>query len=318
MSWSTMANEIAGTTPVPLPLALTLVNRSWLAIQREFEWSFLYDTVTIPTLSPIAAGMVGILSGTNTVAGDADATAAWNAVGINLTQMQFRVGTGAFYPITAYTNDPDTNLGTLTLEKPFVDLAPAQGIGGYQLVQAYFNAPTPDFIWWESIRDPYTSNPISTTLTREAVDRLDPMRFQGGFVRGVLPFRVNPAPGTFYGWPQYEMWPLPQSGTTYIGSYFRRGLPFTKPTDTVLAPLGEDVVLAAAKVRAYEWCAANPDKCPKADYRFLMGSAQAEKRELLNSYILTDESFSHRHIIDTDTNFHSLPWISMSQELLHT
>jgi hypothetical protein len=314
MSWKTMSLELASSTPVPYPFCETLVNRAWLDIQRSFMWSFLWGDAAIPTIVPISTGTVTLVRGWNQVVGDANAAAAWLATGLvtPLTTQQFRIGQGTIYSITAFDG-----VNTLTLNQAYVD--PTQGSGqGYQIQTVYLNAPTSDFLWWETIKDPISGYTISTTMTREEVDVWDPQRFQSGWPKGVIPYKMNPIPGNFYQYPMYEIWPAPLNGYTYVGTYMRRGLPFTLPTDEVLAPIGEDVVLAQAKYRTYEWCAANPDKCPKVDYRFLMGATTKEKKDLLNGYILMDEEFSHRHIIASlpKDMFDALPWVSQKAMLL--
>jgi len=314
MSWQTMAAELAGNTPIPFPYSLTLINRAWLDIQRSFMWSFLWGDAAIPTPVPITAGTVTLIRGSNIIVGDANAAAAWQATGLvnPLSTQQFRIGQGTIYNIATFDG-----ANTLNLETPYVD--PTFGPGsGYQILQSYYNAPTSDFMWWESIRDPISGYDISTTMTREIVDLWDPQRFQSGWPKGVIPYRINPNQGNFYQYPQYEIWPAPLNNYTYVGTYFRRGLPFVNMSDTVLAPLGEDIVIAEAKYRAYEWCAANTDKCPKADYRFLMGAAMKEKQSLWNDYVRMDEEFSHRHKIDNLPHdvLSSLPWVSMKNEVM--
>ena len=135
--------------------------------------------------------------------------------------------------------------------------------------------------------------------------------------------------GNFKDYPMYEIWPAPLNGYTYVGTYYRSGMPFVNLTDTVQSPLGEDVVLAQAKYRSYEWCVANPDKVAKHEgslrtgasgYQFLMGAAQKEKADLLNGYILMDETFSNRHMIANlpKDYLSQLPWVSMKAGLLFT
>jgi hypothetical protein len=323
-----MATELAGDTPVPFPRALTMVNRGWLDVQRSFLWSFLWGDAAIPTPIPITTGTVTLVRGLSQVVGDADASTAWANTGLvnPITTMQFRIGQGTIYNIIAYDDgtsptSPNPGFGTITLATPYVD--PTSGAGSfYQIYGVYYNAPSKDFIWWESIKDPISGYDISTTYQRETVDMIDPQRFQGGWPSGVLPYLINPFPGNFKDFPMYEIWPAPLQNYTYVGTYYRSGMPFVKYTDTVNSPLGEDVVIAAAKIRCYEWCIANPDKVAKHEgsarvgasgFQFLMGQAQKEKKDLLNDYILMDEGFSHRHTIpDLPVNFeNSLPWVSM-------
>ena len=319
MSWASMALELSGSTPVPYPFALTLIQRAWLDIQDSFLWSFLWGDAAIPTPVPTAAGTVTTTIGSALVVGDATASAAWAALPIGplaITLQQFRVGQGTIYSIIAYDG-----VSTITLNQPYVD--PSQGAGiGYQIYGVYYNAPVANFLWWETFTDPISGYPISTTFARETQMMLDPQRFQAGWPKAVLPYKINTTPGNFLGYPMVEIWPAPLNGYTYIGTYFCSAAPFVNLTDTVNPMLGEDVVLAQAKYRVYEWMLLNPDKiahAPGSSYRtalapqFLMGAATQEKKDLLNKYILKDEEFSHRHNLPDMPSelWAALPWVSM-------
>lgn len=329
MSWSSMALELSGTTPVPYPYALSLVNRAWLDIQRSFLWSFLWGDAAVPTPMPISQGSCTTVSGLNQVLGDATASALWLTAGLvnPITVRQFRVGQGTIYNINSITDNGD-GTATLTLASPYVDPTVGSGVS-YQIQQNYYSGPTQDFLWWESIRDPISGYTLVSTFTREEVDIDDPQRFQSGWPRGVIPYGINRQTGNFLNYPMMEIWPCPLNGYTYVGTYFRSGAPFINLADTVQYPLGEDVVLAQAKYRCYEWCVANPDKVAKHEgslrtgasgYQFLLGAATKEKSDLLNDYILMDETFSNRHMIaDIPKNYLSnLPWVSMKAGLLYT
>jgi hypothetical protein len=316
MSWQTMSLEIAAQCPVPFPFAKTLVNRAWKDVQAKFLWSFLYGNCAIPTPVPVSTGSVTVAIGSNQVIGDADASAAWATFGLvmPITTRQFRVGQGTIYNIIAADfNVPAAAI--LTLDKPYVD--PVAGAGtGYTVYGVFFNAPTKDFLWWESITDPVSGYPLKTTMTREFVDKVDPQRFMSGWPRAFIPYQVNSQPGNFFGYPMFEIWPAPLNNYTYVGSYFRKGMEFQNVTDTVFPTLGEDVVIELAKMYAYEWCEANRDKVPaagaRADFRYLMGATKKFYGELIDKYILQDSEYSHRHNISQGESeyWDMLPWVS--------
>lgn len=322
MSWATMSSELTGQVPgLDIMFAFTLVNRAWVDVQRKFIWSFLWGDAAIPTPIPVSTGTVTAVRGLNTIVGDTAASAAWATFGLvnPITVRQFRVGQGTIYNIIGYDISSHAPFGTLTLDSPYVD--PLAGVGiGYQIIQSYFNAPTSDFIWWETLLDPTSGYDLRTTLTREFVDARDPQRFQSGWPVGAIPYKINPNAGNFFQFPMYELWPTPTAGYTYTGQYFRRGKAFVNPTDAVLAPLGEDVVLALSKQYAYEWAGANQDrigKIAKSDFRFWAGYAQKQYDGLISDYILMDESFSHRHLIDSAESSYlsALPWVSAREGL---
>jgi hypothetical protein len=305
-----MAQEVAGQTPIPFPLAKTLVNRAWLNVQRKYFWSFLRGDCAIPTPSATNAGTVTVTPGSPTVTPDATALAAWGAIPLitPITTQQFRVGTGTIYNIIGFAG------GAATLSQPYVD--PTFGPGtGYQISSYYFNAPVQDFLWFESFIDPVSGYPIGSTMTREQVDREDPQRFQDGWPTQVIPYLVNPTPGNFFNFPMFEMWPAPLNNYTYVAKYWRRGAPFVKLTDVPTPPIGEDVILELAKAYSYEWCMVNPDKVQKGDYRFAMGKCLKYFDHLLDDYLVSDENVSHAYVIPSEQgmNLGLLPWVSASE-----
>lgn len=311
-----MATEISGQCPVDYLFARTLVNRAWFNVQRKHLWSFLWGKRAIPTPNPVAAGTVTLVAGSLIVTGDAAANAAWAAIPLStpITQQQFRVGTGTIYNIVGYNNVT----ARLTLDNPYVDPQTGAGIP-YTVSQFYYLAPVADFLWWESIIDPVSGYTMRTTLTNEEVDRKDPQRFQSGWPVGPIPYQVNPQPGAYFGWPMYELWPEPLNGFTYVGSFFRRGILFANDTDVVNPMLGEDVVVALAKVYAYEWAIAQQSlpAAAKKGWQFALGYAQKEYAGLLSDYILKDEEFSHRSVINQpeDAYIEALPWVSAREGL---
>src|SRR5208282_1331182 len=224
-----------------------------------------------------------------------------------ITTRQFRVGQGTIYNIIAFDG-----VNKLTLATPYVD--PLQGAGtGYQILGIYYNAPTKDFLWFESVRDPVSGYTLDTIMTRETVDDIDPQRFQSGWPQAVIPYAINQQPGAFYGFPQFEMWPAPLNNYTYVATGFRAGLGFVNTTDVQPPQIGDDVIVALAKYYGYQFCEANKDKTGKGDFRYLMGAAMKEYMTLLDVYQFRDEEFSHRHIIDSPTMnlITGLPWVSM-------
>lgn len=310
-----MAWEVVGQTGMPLSLAQTFVSRAWQQVQREFLWSFLWADVAIPTPSWESSGTVTTTIGLNTVTADATAKAAWNAFGtaIPITTRQFRVGEGTIYNITAY----DSATGIATLDRLYVD--PTAGAGtGYTILKCFYEAPTKDFVWWESMVDPNTGYSFQTELTKEQVDQIDPQRLNLGWPVGVLPRGIITY-GTFAGYPQYEIWPAPSAGLTYVGSCFRSGTPFVALTDVLPFQIGEDLVIAMAKVYAYEYELAHLDEIPvdrrAVDFRYLIGAAAAQYKILLNGYIYKDESGTKRHVIKSPNMdyINNVPWVSARQ-----
>ncbi len=122
MAFQNMIQEILGIPGINLGLAKTFINQAFTAIQNEQVWSFqcvtggwltpgllgstnasgYSNTGTVPTrfLSP---GTISIQPYTNTMTGDAVATAAWTAQLLTppfITQYQFRVPYYSLYSAT--------------------------------------------------------------------------------------------------------------------------------------------------------------------------------------------------------------------------
>jgi len=325
-----MLLEVASQVPVAAPHALNLVNRAWLDVQRQYPtWSFLYGETPIPSIVPIVGGTATVTIGSPYVGCDVTLLTALNSLPVILgpTLQCFRVGTGTIYRIIGYNNTGGTVNGipanSLQLDKLYVDTAfgaipgGSSPSGGFQIFTCYINAPTADFLWWESIKDPVNGFFVGTTKTRESVDIIDPQRFQSGWPRAIIPYIVNPTPGNFYGYPMCEIWPAPLNNQVLVGTYFRSGLPFQTLSDNVIPPIGEDVVIELAKMYAYEWCIANPDKVPKGGYQFLYNASAKRYSRMIDDYIMKDEAFGHHMLIESvEPQFlDSLPWVSQKQAI---
>lgn len=319
MSWQTMATELVGQVGViNIQFALTLINRAYQDIQRNYEWSFLQGLdVAIPTFSPLSTGTVTLTRGVNTVVSDAAARTAWANIGLvtPITTLQFRIGSGTIYNIIKYQDNVPPGFATITLDRLYVD-PPAGAAQGYSIFQCYFNAPFQDFVWWDSFLDPVTGYPFDLYRTRAEIDREDPQRLVNNTPLCVIPYTVNQQAGNFFGFPMYEIWPAPAGGLTYVGKCWRDGSPLVNFTDTVAPALGEDLVLERAKKYAYEWCEANKDKLlgaqKNADFRFLMGKAEKEYQRLENRYIFKDGAYSRFHFSPSSQRRRNLvlPWVS--------
>ena len=184
----------------------------------------------------------------------------------------------------------------------------------------HYTAPVQDFLWFDGVlRDPVSGYTIGVDKTRQEIDDIDPQRFQSGWPNEVIPYAVNLQPGTFYGFPQFEIWPAPLNGFVYVGGYTRSGMPFVNLTDTVTPPLQEDIVIELASIKAYEWCLVNPDKCPKGDFRFAMGKADKKYNELLNKYMIMDEEISGRNVIPSQQGIgrSDMPWVSAAESIMY-
>ena len=111
MPFQNMYQELLGIPGTNLGLCQTKINEAFAAIQNENVWSFQLQTngwLTPPllggdTTSFLSPGTITVQPFTNTVTGDAIATAAWNSVTSFplLTQQQIRVPYYSLYSIIA-------------------------------------------------------------------------------------------------------------------------------------------------------------------------------------------------------------------------
>lgn len=318
-----MSAELTGVVPVPIPYAPTLVNEAWLDVQRECYWSFRWVDFSIPTPVTTTTGTVTLTRGSTTVIADSAASAAWAAIPLvtPITSQQLRIGQGTFYRIISYDTTSNPPFGTITLDRQYVDTISGVGLG-YQIYQVYYFAPVKNFTWFDDLRDPVTGYSLQTTKTRSEIGQVDPQRLQLGFPTAAIPYAINQQPGAFYGFPMFELWPAPQQGLTYVASGYCSEKDFDNSnpgfSDTVIPPLGEDVVKQRSRMGAYEWAIANPDKVPKGDFKYLHGAALKEYQRLKNQYMLKDEEFSKRNTIpkaESSGYAINLPWVSMRENI---
>ena len=125
MSLGTMINEILGTVPgMNYGLAKTLINQAFLKIQNENVFSFQLQTGGWLTPSLLGGsntqflspGTITVVPFTNTITGDAVATAAWTANVAYpplLTQQQIRIPYYDIYNIIAVGNNGTVAYATI-------------------------------------------------------------------------------------------------------------------------------------------------------------------------------------------------------------
>jgi len=321
MSFGTMITELTGSIPkLPKPYAGTLINRAWRDVRERHLWSFnLFEGQWIAP-PQINVGTVTVTQGSPIVTLDDQASlgvaAALAAQPYStLIQRQFRAGSpgaSAVYNIFSfniagygeggYGSGPyGGGTNTLVLDRPFGETSGA-GLS-YFIYQCYYVAqdrsgPITDFLTWISVRNIQNFIDLYTErLTRAQLDALDPQRYSFTFPTDVVPYQIdqNPLSSTFRSM-MFELWGGPLSNWTYQLMGLRKGSDLVKLTDTLPYAVGEDCVLAKARVYAYEWAEANKDMSPRSsgpDFKFLMGAAQKEHSGLLANYRRQD-----REIVD--------------------
>lgn len=313
MSLSTMIAELRGCVPgYSAMLARTHVREAWRDIRKQTGWSFQLGVGSISTPGKVSAGTVTVQLGSAIVIADAAATAAWLTAGTPLSllsQRQFRVGAGTIYNIISYDDgqtspaDPTVNnnfpFATIVLDRLYSDLVASnapQPTQGYTIYQPYIAAPVRNFNAWEGFCD--VTNVIWLKCNaghddRVRIDRADPQRQIFSNPGTLLPYAVDTRPGSAtLGFMLYELYPQPQAQYSYQTYYTFDGPDLVAPSDTLPYPMSEDCVKSLARVKAYEWASANVDPVnPRgagADFRFLMGAAQAQHDKQLKDIRMLD------------------------------
>lgn len=311
MSLSTMIAEQRGAVSgYSALLARTHLREAWRDIRNMKGWSFQLGVGGFSTPGAVNQGSVTVELGSATVIGDAQATLEWLTASTPisfLTNRQFRVGAGTIYNIISYDDGQTVGQGnypfaTLTLDRPFTDLVKETNPNapfvakGYTIYQCYYPVPVREFQAWENMCDTTNVIWLNTSPDKEErirIDRSDPQRQIFSNPTTVLPYEVDQRPGSStLGWMLYELYPQPQAQYAYQYWYSWAGPDLVNPTDTVPYPITEHCIKALARVKAYEWAAANVDASnPRgagADFRFLMGAAKAQADEQMKELRLLD------------------------------
>lgn len=291
MTFYELYTELTGHIPkLDVDLAKKFIQRSFLDIQRKNLWSFQLFDANWTSPGIVNGGTVTTTQGLNTVTFDATASPLIAALGLlgpfptPLIQRQFRIGIGTIYNIWAFDQGV-TGLVTLTLDRPYAESS-ATG-SSYQVYQCYYPSSYKDHYCWINVRDIINYNDLDVFTTRTEIDNRDPQRSIFYLPTKVVFYRNEPnTQSPNYRWPVWELWGQPQYQLTYQLSGIRRIL-FENDEDELPVALGDDVVIANAKVKAYEWAEANKGDMPRnagSDFKFLMGAANAEYVNLYRGY----------------------------------
>lgn len=295
MAFIDMQTELRGLVPkMPISYSSTLVNRAWKRIRKSHLWSF--NIIEFAWASPlvVSTGTVTVTQGSAAVTFDANAVAALNASQLAtptslITQRQLRVGTSGLYNIITYNSVS----GAATLDRLWFDVSGSSV--GYQVYQVYYAAPVSDFLVLVSVRNPQMFLDFDLTKTRDWLDRADPQRFQYTWPAFAVPWGRDTRVGSStLGFQLYELWGQPVQQFTYQCYGLREGVDLVNSTDTLPNPIGEDIVVERAKEWVYAWAEANKGNVPRnssPDFRFLVGEAKDNYKQMLIDYKRQDKEF---------------------------
>ena len=292
MSYLEMKAELAEAIPgMSRIYAGTLINRAWRVVRDCNLWSFQLKIGGFSTPGIITAGTVITpqFPSPPTIIGDLTASLAWyNQFLPPLTQFQFRVGDYNIYNIIKvdFTNfspgnfalhQPASGYAILTLDRPFIDPiqpGPGYGQGGYgqggyggspgpqayQILQAYYPAPSKTFKRWLSVQDMVNGYALGVWTERRDVNWADPQRQLTSDPVVIMGIGQDTRPNTATpGWQVFELWPTPESQISYMTFYVDRGADLVLNSDELPEPITQDVVLTKARTYAYEWAEARKD-----------------------------------------------------------
>jgi hypothetical protein len=298
-----MRTELRGCVPkMPYSYTGTLINRAYRTIRERSLWSFLlFNGQWIAPPQYTGTSATTTQGSATVVLSAADATALAALLPTQpyslITQRQFRIASSGLYDIYNYqVNTPSAGLTTLTLDRWWGEVSTTGS--AFQIYQCYYvptvsNSPITDFKSWISVRDMADFRSLYTDrLSRRDLDMRDPQRTWYGIPTDVVPYApdANPASPS-YGALRFELWGAPTYNLNYQCYGTRRGTDLVNSTDTIPAQLGEDCLLALARVYAYEWAEANKGAAPRnvgPDFKYLMGGAQKEYESLLRLYRMAD------------------------------
>lgn len=336
MAFANMWFEIAGELGMPTPLAQTKINEALGSIYDDDEqrmWSFQIrsaDNWLTPGLlfstGTQSAGTITATPYSNTIVGDATAAAAWVAY-LNagtlplLTSFQIRSPYYSLYNIIAFDG-----VNTFTLDRNWME--PGGSGLAYMMYQAYFPTPTADFKRFFEIRDTTNSGVIDYwSKSQKDLSVADPERtifdqpthavFYGWDTRGAGTVNASPT----LGYPLFELWPHPLSVLPYTFSSLRRGSLLVNPSDTVPAPLTEDMVKWKTREACYLFKESQKGdgvaRGSGADWKFLAQAAAAEYKKARNRIGKADTSIVDLFFsrFNRDQATHSEPFATINSGL---
>jgi hypothetical protein len=289
MAFSNMIQELLGIPGCNFGLVKTKLNESLATIQNENVWSFQLQEggwltpglLGGPSIEFLSPGKITVTPFTDTITGDATASAAWLATITNpplITQYQIRVPYYSLYNVIALDA---TNISAvvLTIDRPWME--PAQLNAGYMAYQAYFPAPA-GFKRWYNIRDTTNNNSMDwwskteIDLSNEDAERTD---FDEPLY--VVPYEVDTRIGsTTYGQMLFELWPHPITQLPYTFGCQINWPALVNLSDTLPYPLTEELVKLRAYEMLYLWKESQKgdemERGAGANWQFLMQASRAE------------------------------------------
>lgn len=308
---------------LPPELALEFCNKALREIYDEHDWSFLYKKDFIRTPKIITSGSLNATKFSDELVIDATLKAQLDALTISdvpIIGRQVRVfggqiaGSNFIYNIKNY----DSSNSKLKIEPYFQDAS----ISGarFQIFKNLYNAPELverdsdnnilfqgiDFESFEFILAPFSQRRLWLDLNRRELDKKDVDRVSLGD-----PFYVVSSDFDSLGNQLFELYPIPINERVYQVLYKKSGRNL-EPEESIPASLSYGLILAKAKIKAYEWLMINGDKVGdrKSPNVYLNLIGMISNPSMENSYIrllekakMKDENLYPQALIDLGSSW---------------
>jgi hypothetical protein len=237
-----------------------LINRAWKYVQDSCLWSFQLGQGGFSTPQVTTAGSISCVLGSDQITCDATASAAMLALPFywSPTVQQIRAQGFSIYSIIAL-DSTDPNAVVFTLDRLFVDPLPFFTGVGYQMFMQYIPAPV-GFKRWLNISDMFNVYSLDIWTSERAIDAMDPARLytSNPYIAAGVGQDKRSGSATL-GQQLYELWPNPQSQISYQTYYVAEAPYLVNKSDTLPAPITEEIVTQKALTWAYRDAEARKD-----------------------------------------------------------
>ncbi len=279
---------------VPASVCKDIINSALRDIYDERDWGFLWTEGFIRTPTLIT-GFASVTKYSNVVTLDATTKALINViitedVPFDERQVKFygtnKVDKALFYNIVS--DSYDTLTGTFQIDPIYFDdsnIAIKLDIFKVYYTAPYyiFNGnPIIDFRRFAYVFSPNFNRRLILDKNLDELNKLDPQRTNFSYPQYLVGSGIDSN-----GNQLYELNPIPKTETVLRVRYLRNGSALKNDSDLIPDNIiSQELILARAKIRAYEWVAANQGKLDsvKSTTPFFNLIAMLNNRNNLNSY----------------------------------
>lgn len=302
---------LAEIQSLPPTLAEEFCKQAIRDIYNEYDWSFLYkrDLLRVPAM--INSGTVSVEEFSEDVQTSTELRAILDAITVNNVKLegrQFRTfggqyaGNNFIYTIKEY----DSITGIFKIDPYYQDQTDTSA--RFQIFKNLYTTSEIDidFAYFEYILAPFDQRKLGLELTIGELNRRDPSRTSMGDPRYIVNYDEDSS-----GNQLFELYPIPVNKRIYKIRYKRDGRNIEIDAN-IPSALSYDLVIAKAKIKAYEWLSTNGDKVgdKRSPNVFMNLIAMLSNPNMENSYpkklreaISRDENLHSQSVIDMGSNF---------------